>query len=151
RIMKKLSVDVWSDIMCPWCAVGWTQFSKAVQEVEGEIEVEARFMPFELNPDLPPEGKDQQKHLAEVYRRPPEEAAAMRAQMRRAPERAGLPGAWEGGGAEPAAWTWDTFDAHKLLRWALAEQGAEAQARLKVALLKAHFQRRLNVSDRAVL
>jgi len=149
--MKKLSVDVWSDIMCPWCAVGWTQFSKAVQEVEGEIEVEARFMPFELNPDLPPEGKDQQKHLAEVYRRTPEEVAAMRAQMQATSERAGFPMAWEGGGEEPAAWMWNTFDAHKLLRWALAEQGAEAQARLKVALLKAHFQRRLNVSDRAVL
>ena len=51
--MKKLSVDVWSDVMCPWCAVGWTQFAKAMREVEAEIEVDARFMPFELNPDLP--------------------------------------------------------------------------------------------------
>ena len=46
---------------------------------------------------------------------------------------------------------WNTFEAHKLLRWALAEQGPEAQTQLKVALLKAHFQQRRNVSDRAVL
>ena len=46
---------------------------------------------------------------------------------------------------------WNTFDAHKLLRWALAEADPEAQQRLKVALLKAHFQQRRNVSDREVL
>lgn len=149
--MKKLSVDVWSDVMCPWCAVGWTQFAKAMREVEAEIEVDARFMPFELNPDLPAEGKDQQMHLAEVYQRTPEEVAAMRAQLHAAADRAGFPMAWEGEGEEPAAMMWNTFDAHKLLRWALAEADPEAQQRLKVALLKAHFQQRRNVSDREVL
>ena len=149
--MKKLEVEIWSDVMCPWCAVGWTQFAKAMKELEGEIAVEARFMPFELNPDLPPEGKDQQKHLAEVYRRTPEEVAAMRAQLHAAADRAGFPMAWTGEGEEPAAMMWNTFDAHKLLRWALAEQGAQAQARLKLALLEAHFQQRRNVSDREVL
>ena len=149
--MKTLSVDIWSDVMCPWCAVGWTQFAKAIQDVGGEIEVTARFMPFELNPDLPPEGKDQQKHLAEVYRRSAEEVAAMRAQLHAAADRAGFPMAWEGEGEEPAAMMWNTFDAPKLLRWALAEAGPEAQQRLKVALLEAHFQKRRNVSDREVL
>lgn len=149
--MKKLSVDVWSDVMCPWCAVGWTQFAKAMEQLAGEIDVDARFMPFELNPDLPPEGKDQQEHLAQVYRRTPEEVAAMRAQLHAAADRAGFPMAWDGEGEEPAAMMWNTFDAHRLLRWALAEQGPEAQARLKVALFKAHFQQRLNISDREVL
>ena len=149
--MKTLSVDIWSDVMCPWCAVGWTQFAKAIQDVGGEIEVTARFMPFELNPDLPPEGKDQQKHLAEVYRRSAEEVAAMRAQLHAAADRAGFPMAWEGEGEEPAAMMWNTYDAHKLLRWALAEAGPEAQQRLKVALLEAHFQQRRNISDREVL
>lgn len=150
-MMRKIDVEVWSDVMCPWCAVGWTQFAKAMRDVEGEIEVEARFMPFELNPDLPPEGKDQQKHLAEVYRRSAEEVTVMRAQLHAAADRAGFPMAWEGEGEEPAAMMWNTFDAHKLLRWALAEAGPESQARLKVALLKAHFQQRRNVSDREVL
>ena len=153
--MKKLDVEIWSDVMCPWCAVGWTQFAKAMKDLEGEIDIEARFMPFELNPDLPPEGKDQQKHLAEVYRRTPEEVAAMRAQLHAAADRAGFPMAWTGEGpndqGEPAAMMWNTFDAHKLLRWVLAEQDAQAQARLKLALLEAHFQQRRNVSDREVL
>ncbi len=63
----------------------------------------------------------------------------------------GLPDGLDEEGEEPPAMMWNTFDAHKLLRWALAEAGSEAQTRLKLALLKAHFQQRRNVSDRDVL
>ena len=147
----KVSVDIWSDVMCPWCAVGYTQFAKSVKQLGDELDVEVRWMPFELNPDLPPEGKLQDKHLAEVYGRSPEDVAAMRAQMQATAEGAGFPMAYTGEGEAPPAMMWNTFEAHKLLRWALADQGPEAQTRLKVALLKAHFQQRRNVADRAVL
>ena len=46
---------------------------------------------------------------------------------------------------------WNTLEAHKLLRWALADQGPEAQTRLSEALFRAHFQQRRNVGDRDVL
>jgi predicted DsbA family dithiol-disulfide isomerase len=108
-------------------------------------------MPFELNPDLPPEGKDQQKHLAEVYQRSPDDVAAMRAQMQARAEEAGFPMEWSGEGGEPAAWMWNTFDAHKLLRWALAVHGPEAQDRLSQALFRAHFQQRRPIGEREVL
>jgi len=146
-----VAVDIWSDVMCPWCAIGYTQFAKAVDQLQGELDVAVRWMPFELNPDLPPEGKDQSKHLAEVYGRTADQVAAMRAQLHAAADRAGFPMAWQGQGEEPAAMMWNTFDAHKLLRWALAESGPEAQTRLEVALFKAHFQQHRNVSDRTVL
>lgn len=149
--MKRLSVEIWSDVMCPWCAVGYTAFARAVESLAGELAVEARFMPFELNPDLPVEGEEQAKHLAEVYGRSPEEVAAMRAQMQATAARAGFAMDYTGDAPEPPAMMWNTFETHKLLRWALAAHGAEAQARLKVALLKAHFQQRRNVADRAVL
>ena len=149
--MPKVAVDIWSDVMCPWCAVGYTQFAKAVDALAGEVEVEVRWMPFELNPDLPPEGKEQAKHLAEVYGRSAEEVAAMRGQMQATASRAGFPMEFTGEGDEPPAMMWNTFEAHKLLRWALAEQGPAAQTRLKLALLRAHFQQRRNVSDREVL
>jgi len=149
--MPKVAVDIWSDVMCPWCAVGYTQFAKAVEGLGGEIEVEVRWMPFELNPDLPPEGKEQARHLAEVYGRSAEEVAAMRAQMQATAARAGFSMDYAGEGEEPPAMMWNTFEAHKLLRWALADQGPEAQTRLKLALLRAHFQQRRNVGDREVL
>jgi predicted DsbA family dithiol-disulfide isomerase len=151
--MPKPTVDVqiWSDVMCPWCAIGYAQYSKALEEVAGELEVTTCWMPFELNPDLPSEGKDQQKHLAEVYRRSPEEVAAMRAQMQARAEEAGFPMIWSGEGEEPAAWMWNTFEAHKLLRWTLAIHGPDAQSRLSQALFRAHFQQRRAVGQREVL
>jgi predicted DsbA family dithiol-disulfide isomerase len=147
----QVDVQIWSDVMCPWCAIGSAQYAKALEQVGGEIEVTTRWMPFELNPDLPPEGKDQQKHLADVYRRSPEDVAAMRAQMQARAQEAGFPMEWSGEGEEPAAWMWNTFDAHKLLRWALALHGPEAQDRLSQALFRAHFQQRRPIGEREVL
>ena len=146
-----VDVEIWSDVMCPWCAIGYAQYEKALAQLGDDVAVETRFMPFELNPDLPPEGKDQHKHLDEVYRRPPEEIAEMRKRLMDAADRAGFAMQWSGEGEEPAAMMWNTFAAHELLRWALVAQGPEAQARLKQALFRAHFQQRRNVSDREVL
>jgi predicted DsbA family dithiol-disulfide isomerase len=73
--MPKVAVDIWSDVMCPWCAVGYTQFARRSRTLKDELDVEVRWMPFELNPDLPPEGKEQAQHLAEVYGRSPERVA----------------------------------------------------------------------------
>ena len=146
-----VDVQIWSDVMCPWCAIGYAQYAKALEEIGDEVEVTTRWMPFELNPDLPPEGKDQQKHLAQVYQRSPEEVAAMRAQMQQRADEAGFPMEWAGEGEEPAAWMWNTFDAHKLLRWALAIHGPEAQSRLSEALFRAHVQQRRPVGTREVL
>lgn len=147
----ELQVDVWSDVMCPWCAIGWTQFSKAIAELKGEVEVTARFMPFELNPDAPPEGQDQAALLAANYGRSLDEVAEMGRTVEAAAAKAGFPMDWRGPGEPPPKWVWNTHQAHMLLRWALAVAAPEAQARLKLALFRAHFQQRLNVSDRAVL
>jgi predicted DsbA family dithiol-disulfide isomerase len=147
----ELQVDVWSDVMCPWCAIGWTQFSKAVEDLRGEVDVTARFMPFELNPDMVPEGRDQASLLAENYGRSLEEVAEMGRTVEAAADKAGFPMDWRGAGDAPPKWVWNTHQAHMLLRWALTVAEPEAQNRLKVALFRAHFQQRLNVSDREVL
>ena len=146
-----VDVQIWSDVMCPWCAIGYAQYEKALAQLGDDVAVETRFMPFELNPDVPPEGKDQQKHLAEVYRRSPEETAEMRAQMQQRAKSAGFEMEWSGEGEEPAAWMWNTFEAHELLRWALAIHGREAQSRLSQALFRAHFQQRRPIGEREVL
>jgi len=150
-MMEKVAVDIWSDVMCPWCAVGYTQFAKALAAVQDDIAIEVRWMPFELNPVLPPEGRRQDEHLARVYDRSPEDIAKMRSQMQATAERVGFPMAWTGEGEEPPPMMWNTFEAHKLARWVLATAGPEAQTRLEVALFRAHFQQRRNMGDREVL
>jgi predicted DsbA family dithiol-disulfide isomerase len=149
--IPKVAVDIWSDVMCPWCAIGYTQFAKAKKELDGEIEIEVRWMPFELNPDMPAEGKPQAQHLAEVYDRSAEEVAEMRAQLLEVAQRAGFSMDYDGDGAPPEPMMWNSFEAHKLLRWALADQGPDAQSALSLALFRAHFQQRRNVGRREVL
>ncbi|WEK47503.1 MAG: DsbA family oxidoreductase [Candidatus Andeanibacterium colombiense] len=147
----RVAVDIWSDVMCPWCAIGYTQFARALKELEGEIDVEIRWMPFELNPDMPLEGRSQAEHLAAVYDRSEEEVAEMRARLLEVAQAAGFPMAYEGEGGGPTPMMWNTFEAHKLLRWALTVEGMEAQTALSLALFRAHFQQRRQIGKRSVL
>ena len=146
-----LTIDIWSDVMCPWCIIGYKQLETALAELADEVAAEIRWRPFELNPDMPPEGEDQAEHVQRKYGRSPEQAAAGRAQMAEIAERAGYSFAYSGEGEPPPARMRNTFLAHKLLAHTLRAHGPEAQTRLKLALFDAHFQQRRDISDRAVL
>lgn len=148
---RKLTIDIWSDVMCPWCAIGYGQLKKALGELEGEIDAQIRWHAFELNPDMPESGEDQAAHLQRKYRRPPEEGAAIRAQMRSIAESAGVSLDYQGEGEAPPAMMWNTFAAHCLLTWALETAGPGKQTELKLALFRAHFNERRNIGARDVL
>jgi predicted DsbA family dithiol-disulfide isomerase len=148
---QKVTIDIFSDVVCPWCIIGYKQLEKGLAQLGGEIEAEVRWRPFELNPDMPPEGEEQAGHVQRKYGRTLEQAAEGREQMRGIAERAGYSFAYSGPAPEPAGMMWNTFQAHKLLCWTLDEAGAEKQTELKRALFDTHFQQRRNVSDPAVL
>jgi predicted DsbA family dithiol-disulfide isomerase len=150
-VSERLTIDIWSDVMCPWCIIGYHQLLKGLALTYGEIDAELRWHAFELNPDMPSEGEDSAAHIARKYGRTPEQAAAGRAQMRGIAERAGYSFIYTGPEPEPAARLWNTFAAHKLLLWALETAGATAQTKLKLALFDAHFQQRRDMSDPEVL
>jgi predicted DsbA family dithiol-disulfide isomerase len=147
--LAKITIDIFSDVMCPWCVIGYKQLDQALASLAGQIEAEVRWRPFELNPDMPPEGEDMAAHILRKYGRAPD--AASTGQMVAMAERAGYDMRYLGVEPEPERRLWNTFLAHKLLRWALVAAGPEAQTRLKLALFDAHFQQRRNVADRAVL
>jgi predicted DsbA family dithiol-disulfide isomerase len=147
----KLSIDIWSDVMCPWCVIGYKNLERALAELDGEIAAEIRWLPFELNPDMAPEGEESRAHIARKYDGTPEQAAAGADMMAERARAAGFPFDYTGEGDAPAARLWNTFDAHKLLAWTLDTHGPEAQTRLELALFAAHFQQRRNLSDRGVL
>lgn len=153
---EKVTIDIWSDVMCPWCVIGYKNLETALAGLEGEIEAEIRWLPFELNPDMPPEGEESRAHIARKYGRTPEQADAGRRMMAERAAAAGFPFDYTYGpndehGEPPPSMLWNTFDAHKLLKWALDSGGPEAQTRLKLALFAAHFQERRNVGRRDVL
>ncbi len=148
---ETLTIDIYSDVMCPWCAIGYGQLTKALTELDGEIEAEIRWRPFELNPDMPEQGEEQEAHLQRKYGRSAEQGAKVRGQMKEIAESAGVSLTYEGEGEAPPAMMWNTRDAHKLLGWALQQAGPEVQTELKLALFKAHFNERRRIGDRDVL
>jgi len=148
---RHLTIDIYSDVMCPWCLIGYGQLTKALAALEGEIAAEIRWRPFELNPQMPPEGEEQEAHLQRKYGRSAEQGAALRGQMKAIADSAGVSLSYEGEGEAPPAMMWNTRDCHKLLTFALEEAGPQVQTALKLALFRAHFNARKALNDRAVL
>jgi len=146
-----VTIDIWSDVMCPWCVIGTRQLEAALAELDGEVAATMRFHPFELNPDMPPEGEEQRAHVMRKYGRSEQEAAQGRERLREIATGAGYSFDYTGVGDPPPAMMWNTRSAHKLLVMALRDHGPDVQRRLKHALFDAHFQARRNVSDPAVL
>lgn len=128
---EKLHIDFISDIACPWCVIGLRSLLTALESVKGEVEAEIRFWPFELNPDMAPEGENVAEHVAKKYGSTRERSDAAREVIRE--HGAALGFTFNYG---PDTRIWNTFDAHRLLAWALP-QGK--QLALKQALFKSNF------------
>ena len=106
-----LTIDIWSDVMCPWCVIGYKKLGQALDSLAGEIAAEVRWRPFELNPDMPPEGEDVAAHMLRKYGRSPDEASSAR--MVAMAAEAGYDMRYLGSGEEPPRKLWNTFLAHK--------------------------------------
>jgi predicted DsbA family dithiol-disulfide isomerase len=136
-----LRIDIISDVMCPWCIIGYRQLAIALED--SEVVHEIHWHPFELNPNMPAEGQDIGEHLAEKYGTTPEQSAANRASMTAHGEELGFAFNFVDGFRMH-----NTFNTHQLLHWA-NEQGRKND--LKQALFTAHFTNGRNLSDDAVL
>ena len=131
---QTLKIDFVSDVVCPWCAVGLGGLNQALERLKAEgIEAEITFRPFELNPQMAPEGENVTEHIGRKYGSTPEQSAKNREMIT---ARAAEAGFTMNMSAESRIW--NTFDAHRLIHWA-GEQGPAEQARMKAALLKTHF------------
>lgn len=137
-----LRIDFVSDVVCPWCAIGLASLERALERVRGEVSAELHFHPFELNPQLGPEGEDAAAHLMAKYGLDEAQLAVNQARIR---ERGAELGFVFADGPRRIV---NTFDAHRLLHWA----GMEGrQHELKRALLRAYFSDGQDVSDHDVL
>lgn len=136
----RIQIDIISDVVCPWCFIGYRQLERALElaGLEGDI----RWHPFELNPAMAPEGEDVAEHIRRKYGATPEQSAATRGQMKAIAEPLGIDF------SARSDRIWNTFDAHRLLHWA-RESGKQTD--LKLALFNAYFTRGENVSDTEAL
>jgi predicted DsbA family dithiol-disulfide isomerase len=143
NVGQPLEVDIVSDVVCPWCIIGYKQLMKALAALPGQFVVTLRWHPFELNPQMPEDGQDLREHLSQKYATTSAQSQAARARLT------------ELGAA--LGFTFDYFDgmrivntfrAHQLLHWAAA---LGRQTELKLALFEAFFTRREDVNNPELL
>ncbi|MHA6231978.1 DsbA family oxidoreductase [Pseudomonas fluorescens group sp. PF-69] len=138
-----VTIDFVSDVVCPWCALGATALEQAIENVAGEVSVELTYKPFELNPSMPAEGEKAVEHLMRKYGRTAQDVANGKAMQIERGNAIGFKF-----DLEKRTHFYNTFDAHRLLLWAL-EQGR--QVALKKILLRAYFSEGQNPSDQQTL
>ncbi|MEB8346529.1 DsbA family oxidoreductase [Flavobacteriaceae bacterium KMM 6898] len=139
----KIKIDIVSDVVCPWCTIGYKRLEKAITELGIQDQVEIEWQPFELNPNMPAEGQNVQEHIIEKYGSTLEQLKASQQHMSEVGSELGF--------------TFDyfedmrisnTFDAHVLLEYA---KNFGKQTELKMRLTTAFFSEGKDVSNRAVL
>jgi len=144
-VSKQLRIDFVSDVSCPWCAIGLKSLEQALLNVGEDVRVDLHFQPFELNPDMGPDGQDIVEHVTQKYGATAEQQAASRETIRQRGAAVGFTFDMERRGR-----IYNTFDAHRLLAWA-EDQGPGKQRQLKIDLLEAYFTRCEDPSNHEVL
>jgi predicted DsbA family dithiol-disulfide isomerase len=134
-----LRIDIVSDVVCPWCIIGYKQLQRALAQIEGRFTVDIHWQPFELNPQMPPRGQELREHIALKYGTTPEQSRGARSRLTELGASLGFSFDYFDGMR-----IYNTFLAHQLLHWA-AHTGKQTE--LKLALFEAFFSRRENVGD----
>jgi predicted DsbA family dithiol-disulfide isomerase len=140
---KKLPVDVWSDVVCPWCAIGKRRLEQAVAQFPHREDVDVAWHSFELDPSAPAvQTDDNASRLARKYGRTRDEALAMMRHVEEVAAKDGLE--LHLTTARPG----NTFDAHRVLHLA-AERGL--QGAVKERFLRGYMTEGEAIGDREVL
>ena len=138
-----MRIDIWSDVICPWCFLGKRRLERALAELDWADEIEIHWRAYLLDPTATGEPRDLATAIEKKYG----------------------PGAFEGmkqrltalGEPEGITYRFDqalrvsTLDAHRLLAWAWAVAGPQGQTPLKERLLQAYFEQGANVADHGTL
>jgi predicted DsbA family dithiol-disulfide isomerase len=136
-----IQIDVVSDVVCPWCIVGFKQLDQALQQQN--VLARLRWHPFELNPQMPAEGQNLREHIMEKYGSTAEQSAHARERLTSIGAELGF----DFNFTDDSRMV-NTFQAHQLLDWA---EGHGRQHPLKLALFEAYFTDQKDVSDIDVL
>ncbi len=142
--MERVTIDLVSDVVCPWCYLGKARLELAIAEVQDEVGIDINWRPYRLNPDIPPEGVDQKSYLEEKLGGA-EAVARGHEMLTKLGKEVGISYDFEAIKIGP-----NTLDAHRLIHWASLES-REVQDRVVTALFKANFEEGRNIGDHTVL
>ncbi len=134
-MLDALTVDIVSDVVCPWCYIGKRRLDTALaqlRDAEPALQINVHWHPFQLNPDLPREGVARRSYLAAKFGGP-EQASQVYARVSAAGESVGIPFAFDAIERQP-----NTLDAHRLIAWAQSRHEGDADT-LVDRLFHAYF------------
>ena len=146
-MLGAFTIDVVSDVVCPWCYIGKRRLEAALarlRESEPDLPIQVRWHPFQLNPDLPAEGIDRRQYVETKFGGP-ERARQVYARVGAAGETVGIPFAFDAIQRQP-----NTLDAHRLVAWAQSRNEGDPDA-LVEQLFRAYFLEGRYVGDREEL
>ena len=138
-----MKIEIWSDVVCPWCYIGKRRFEQALAQFEHAAEVEVTWRSFELDPSAPPvRTESHAEHLAHKYGVSAAQVEAMDARLVGEARKEGLDFhlAESKGG--------NTFDAHRLIHLAAKSERA---GEMKERLMRAYFTEGVAIGERAEL
>ena len=139
----RLPVTMTSDFICPWCFIGERRLFSAIERLPADVQVDVSYRPFELNPDMPAEGKDRKEYRSAKFGSWAK-SQAMDAQVAAVGQAAGIAFNYDWVKRTP-----NTMLAHRLM-WAIAYEGGDHGV-LATRLFTTYFTDGLDLADRAVL
>ena len=139
----KIKIDIISDVVCPWCAIGYKRLSTAIDELNLNDKVEIKWHPFQLNPDMPREGQNADKYLMNKLRLNEGQLKQKRNSVTKLGKETGFKFDYFKEMKKV-----NTFNSHILLDYA---KEFNKQTELKVRLQEAYFGERKDISNRNVL
>ncbi|MFZ8200261.1 DsbA family oxidoreductase [Alteromonas portus] len=140
--MQRVTVNMVSDVVCPWCIVGYQRLQEAIKTLDN-IEVDIKFHPFELNPNMPEDGQNLREHIMEKYGISEQQSVENRARLVQAGKELGFAFNFTDDSRMQ-----NTFKAHQLIHFA-AQNGLEEE--MKISLFNAYFTDGKDVNDLGVL
>jgi predicted DsbA family dithiol-disulfide isomerase len=141
----KITIDIVSDVMCPWCYIGKRRLESALAELDDTVNAKVQWMPYQLDATLPKEGKDRKQYFIdkfgsiEAYQRvyePIHQAGAAE----------GIPFKLDDIPVSP-----NTLDAHRIIHWAGQEYGLDVHDKLVSILMRFFFEEAKHIGDNDVL
>ena len=143
QVDDKIKIDIISDVVCPWCAIGYKRLSQAIDELGIKEKVQIQWHPFQLNPNMPREGQNANKYLMNKLGLTKDGLIQKRESVTKLGEKAGFKFNY----FEEMKKV-NTFNAHILLDYA---KEFNKQTELKVRLQEAYFGEKKDISNREVL
>jgi predicted DsbA family dithiol-disulfide isomerase len=137
---EPLTIDIVSDVVCPWCYLGEKRLQQALAEEAGPVVV--RWRPYQLDPTIPAGGLDRVEYMEKKFGKSGR-LQSVHENLTRLGAEVGLPFAFDKITRSP-----NTLDAHRLIRWAAS---AGVQSRAVDRLFEAYFVEGRDIGDRVVL